>query len=166
MAKERERRLAEHYYIEKNRTATEIASLIKVTEATISGWVRKYGWKTRREAKAASPAQRVSNIKEVISLAASERIEASRELEIAIREEDINTITEIRKRIAAIDDGASKWNKALSYAIGEAKVPLVTYLDVMEWIFGAMRHFDEKLYLQTIDFQEHHVTQMSDEANR
>ncbi len=161
MAKDKEKKLAEHLYIEKGLTAKEVSLKVGVTESTISAWVNKWGWKARREALATSAASRYNNLQEVVSSIAAERLSLSRELDTALRIGDEPTAATIRMKMAKLDDGAAKWNKVLTTAKTEAHVPLSTYMDVMDRIFNALRAHDEKLYLQTIQFQEHHLTEIS-----
>lgn len=161
MAKDKERRLAEFYYIEKGKTAKEISILINVREATISRWVSTSGWKARREASATSATSRCDNLQQVISELATERIELSRELKNALDIEDTKTANELRKQIASIDDGVSKWNKSLESAKKIATIPLHIYLEVMERIFTDLRTTDSETYLKTIAFQEQHIEKIS-----
>lgn len=161
MAKDRERKLAESYYVDKGCTAKEVAVKVGVTESTVSGWVGKYGWKARREAVNTSAASRFENIRQVMSDLAEERRERKRELDDALRIGDELSAADIRKTIARLDDGVAKWNKALESARDEAQIPLSVYLSVMDRILSALREHNEKLYLQTLEFQESHIIEMS-----
>lgn len=161
MAKDRERKHAESLYVDKGCTAREVAAKVGVTEATVSGWVSKYGWKARREATTISAVSRFENIRQVVSDLAEERRELKRDLDNALRIGDEAAAAEIRKTIARLDDGVAKWNKALESARDEAQISLSTYLEVMERIFNALRENNEKVYLQTLEFQEQHIVGIS-----
>lgn len=161
MAKDKERQMGYYYYVEKNRSAKEASLLSGVTEATFSAWVRKFGWKSQREARAMSCGTRTENIKQLIDELAAQRIALGRELDLAVAEKDDKLASDIRRQLAAVDDGAAKWNKALAAAAKEGKITLTIYLDVMEQIFGALRNADEHLYLQTLSFQEQHIHEVS-----
>ncbi|MBN2814970.1 MAG: helix-turn-helix domain-containing protein [Bacteroidales bacterium] len=161
MAKERERRLAHILYVEQKKTAKEVAEMVGVSEKTLSDWVTKFNWKTERSARNTSPSQRIANLENIIAGIAEERIELTRQLAqvelTAAREE----VEEIRKQISKLDDAVSKWNKTLRDINKEARIPLATYLEVMQTIFDALQAYDPKLYMQTLNFQEHHVHTVS-----
>ncbi|MCS3265816.1 hypothetical protein NXX78_04615 [Bacteroides fragilis] len=55
----------------------------------------------------------------------------------------------------------SKWNKARITAQKDERVPLDIYLQVMDNIFDSLRLFDMELYTRTLDFQEQHIYQIS-----
>ncbi len=145
MAKEREQRVARILYVEQHKTAKEISGLINVSEATLSKWINKFGWKNERTARLSSPALRGENIKQLINELSEQRLESSRELRQAIEVADLERTTDLRKQIAGIDDAVSKWNKTLQNIHKENQVSLATYLSVMEMIFDALREYDEKL---------------------
>ena len=166
MPKDNERQLAYYYYVEKQKTAKETAELVGVTPATMSKWIARCGWKAQREARALSPAARIENIRSLIANLAEERVALGRELEKALAVGDPKQVAALRCQMAAVDDGAAKWNKTLENAQLEGKIRLTTYLDVMERIFNALRDYDAKLYLQTVGFQEQHVHDISDKADR
>lgn len=161
MAKDRERKLAESLYVDKGCTAREVALKVDVTEATVCGWVGKYGWRARREAVSIAPASRFENIRQVVSDLAEERREHKRNLDNALQIGDEAAAADIRKIIARLDDGVAKWNKALESARDEAQISLSIYLEVMERIFNALRENNEKVYLQTLEFQEQHIVEVS-----
>ena len=76
---------------------------------------------------------------------------------MAEKEANKELVEETRKNISKIDDAVSKWNKTLRDINKEAKIPLATYLEVMQSIFEALQHYNPKLYMQTLDFQEKHI---------
>lgn len=161
MAKEREQRVARILYVEQQKTAKEISQLINVTEATLSKWINKLGWKDERNARLSSPALRAENIKQLINELSEQRLDASRELREAIESADLERTTDLRKQIAGIDDAVSKWNKTLQNIHKENQVSLATYLSVMEMIFDALEEYDEKLFYSTLDFQDKHLNEVS-----
>lgn len=161
MAKNREKQLAEYYFIEKNKTAREVALMVGITEATMSAWVNKEGWKARKEANAISKASRCTNIEDVISQMARERLGLSAELEQAMAANDLSAISDIRKKMASLDDGVAKWNKRLEGAKKTGIITLSTYLAMVDYLFDCLFQYDEKKYMSLIDFQEHHVREVS-----
>ncbi|MDX9703921.1 MAG: hypothetical protein RBU23_12895 [Candidatus Auribacterota bacterium] len=163
MAKEKEKRLAYILYVEQKKTAKEIAQLTGVSEKTLSVWINANDerWKKDQRLRHTSPAQRVANIEQIISNLADDRIRKSLDLAEAESQGDHDLIPDIRKEIAKIDDAVSKWNKTLRDINKENKIALSTYLEVMQSIFEAMQHHNPKLYMQTLDFQEKHIHDVS-----
>jgi len=49
MAKEIERQAAYEFYVKQQKSAKETARLVRVTQKTIGGWVKKHKWKERRD---------------------------------------------------------------------------------------------------------------------
>lgn len=165
MAKPQERQQAFFYYVEKGKSAKETAAIVGITEKTMSDWVTKSGWKTQREARAMSAESRAENIKQLIDHLAGQRMELGESLAAAIAVGDVGVEAAIRRQMAAIDDGAAKWNKSLDNIKKNSNIRLAVYYEVMEQIFNALRLFDEGLYLKTIDFQEAHVHEVSVKMN-
>lgn len=163
MAKDKERKLAYILFVEQKKTAKDIAKLVNVSEKTLSAWINADGerWKKDQRARHASSSNRVANIEQIISNLADDRIRKSLELEKAENSADHETASDIRKDISKIDDAASKWNKALRDINKENKVPLATYLEIMQTIFQALQADDPALFLKTVDFQERHIHDVS-----
>jgi transposase len=161
MAKERERKTAHILYVQQKKSASEVANLVGVSEQTLSAWVTKYHWKTERDARNTSPYRRIENLESIISGLADERIELSRRQAESEKAGNREEVDEIRKQISKLDDAVSKWNKTLRDINKEARIPLSTYLEVMQTIFDAMQAYDPKLYMQTLDFQENHIHTVS-----
>ncbi len=157
MSKERERKIARRMYVELNMTGKEIAEEVAVTEKTISSWVKKYKWKAEKIARNINEKKQLENIHAIISEMAYERMELSANLKKAKKEANSELISQIRKQIASIDDGISKWNKTLTNIDKENKISLKIYLQVMEEIFEALLRYDDKIYSQTLEFQEMHT---------
>mgnify|MGYP000855189083 CR=1 FL=1 len=157
MAKERERKLARILYVEQKKSAKETAEMVGVSEKTLSDWVARYKWKTERDARNTSPTQRINNIENIISSLADERIELGRRLSESEKEGNRQEVDDIRRQISKLDDAVSKWNKTLRDINKESRIPLSTYLEVMQSIFDALQAYDPKLYMQTLNFQEKHI---------
>ena len=163
MAKEKEKKVAYLLFVEQKKTAKEISQLVNVSEKTLSGWINADDerWKKDQRVRHTSPTQRVANIEQIISNMADERISKGRQLTEAEADGDHEKASDIRKDISKIDDAVSKWNKTLRDINKESKVPMSTYLEVMETIFQALQAHNPKLYMQTIDFQEKHIHDVS-----
>lgn len=157
MAKEKERKTAHILFVEQNKSQKDIAQLLGVTEKTVSDWVNKNGWKEEQTARNASPARRINNIKAIITGLSEERIELSTQVRAAEQDGDEKTANSIRERISKIDDAVSKWNKTLENIDRENQITLSIYLEVMDRIFNALRLYDTKLYMNTVEFQEQHL---------
>ncbi len=165
MAKDKERKTAYILYVKQGKTAKEVASLVGVSEKTISGkdgWVNKYGWKAARNAKITSYENRIDNIHQLIDDFAENRLKLQKELtEIALKGGNKERTAEIRQDLARIDSGVANWNKTLEQVDKENRISLGTYINVMDRIFKALRAFDIEIYMQTIAFQEHHIVEKS-----
>ncbi len=163
MAKDQERAIAHNLYVEQGKTAKEISALLHVSEKTISAWVNANdeAWKKERNARTTSPLKRIENIREIIGNLADRRINLGKELITLEKDGDNEAIEAKRKEISQIDDAVSKWNKTLKDLDKENRVSLAGHLKIMDEIFDTMRHFDEKLYYNTIKFQEHYLVVIS-----
>lgn len=161
MAKEKERRTAHILYIEQSKTAKEISDLLGVAEKTIGEWVAKYGWKEERSARQASPQKRADNIKQIITNLSEDRLKLSRQIKTSEETGKVDGIDELREEVSRIDDAVSKWNKTLENVEKESRISLATYLNVMDEVFTAMRLFDPKLFMSTVEFQEQHIHKIS-----
>ena len=163
MAKDRERQTAKLYYVEHNLTAKEVAQRVGCAEKTIGEWVAKYHWKQERDAKNLSPAKRLNNIKEIISKLSEEWLDLNRQVkELEEAKAEPKEISEVRMRIRGVDDAVSKWNKTLENIEKETNIPLATYLSVMESVFQALMRHDRTIYMNLLDFQEQHITDVSE----
>ncbi|MBV5336897.1 MAG: hypothetical protein J0653_02600 [Deltaproteobacteria bacterium] len=160
MAKEKEKKLAHILYVEQGKDACEISTLVKVSEVTLSKWVREGAWKIERDARNSSPHLSIGNIKKIMGSLGEDRLRLNKELRQAECSSDAESATDIRKQINRVDDAISKWNKALGAMDKESRVSLSSYLWVMEEVFQGLRAFDLDLYMKTLDYQEYHIQQM------
>lgn len=165
MAKEydNKRNVAKHMYVVENKTAKEIATLLDVAQKTIGDWVKKFGWREERDAKATSSRKRVENLEQIISGLAEKRLRLERQIdeETSKPSPDLEIIEAYRKEIASVDYAVANWNKSLLNVKKESKITAAQYYMVMEDVFKSLMQFDYQLYLTTIDFQQHHVESIS-----
>lgn len=156
MAKTRERSIARNYYVDLGKTAKEISELIGVSEQTLTKWINdpKDNWKEQRLAKISNSAVRTDNLKQVINGLCDDRLALDYQLKLAVTAKDSKTEAILRTSIARVDDALSKWNKALQSLDKENKIPFSTYVMVMEELFKELNNYDQKLYIQSLDFQE------------
>ena len=160
MAKNKERAIAKQLYIQ-GKTQKEISGLVNVQEKTIGDWVRKYGWKAERDARISSTKSQTANIKAIISSMAEERIAIHNDILKAKEANNRDELERLQKEASVIDDGVSKWNKTLENMDKENRISLPVYLDVMDDIFKALQNTSPKIFMQTLDFQESHLTTIS-----
>lgn len=153
MSKDKEIKLARILYVDQGKTAKEVASTVGVHEKTLGAWVEKYNWRTLRDAKANSPDLMIINIKDLLRTLAEERMEIDAKTDMDESQK--------AKRKAKLADEVSKWSKALEVAQNESKIPLGTYLGVMDKIFDAIRDAHPKIYMELLDFQERHINHVA-----
>lgn len=165
MAKEYDskRTVAHHMYIVEKRTAKEIAETLKIAQKTVGEWIKKYGWKEERDAKAISATKRIDNLERIITDMAEKRLKLEREIdeEEARQKPDRDKIENLRKEVAQVDYAVANWNKSLTNVRKESKTTLVQYLQVMEDIFQHLAKYNYQVFLSTLDFQEHHILEIS-----
>ncbi len=155
MAKDREKRTARELYL-LGKPQKVIAELVNVTEKTVSRWVSNGNWKVIRDSKVNTGKTKTDNIKQILSDIAEETIAINRRIENTT---DREKLKELRKQRNQLADEAAKWNKALENLDKDNKVSFATYLQIFEEIFSNLHSFDEKLYMQTLDFQEHLINE-------
>lgn len=162
MAKDRERSTAKILYVDQNLTAKTVAERVGVSEKTVGDWIEKYNWKALRDAKNASPVNRINNIKQIISNLSDEWLDIDREIKkLESTGTDYKEVTEKRARLKGISDEVSKWNKTLENIEKDSNVSLATYIYVMEDMFDSLAQFDRDLYIKLVPFQEHHINKVS-----
>lgn len=165
MAKEYDskRTVAHHMYVAEKRTAKEIAETLKIAQKTVGEWMKKYGWKEERDAKAISATKRIDNLERIITDMAEKRLKLEREIEDeeARKEPDRDKIENLRKEVAQVDYAVANWNKSLTNVRKESKTTLVQYLQVMEDIFQHLAKYNYQVFLSTLDFQEQHILEIS-----
>ena len=148
-------------YVEGGKTQKEIAQKLQRTEKTIGAWALKYGWKNERTARINSVKNQESQVNEILNHYAAQSLELLEELKREKQVGNNETCLELNKKLTAISDDVSKWNKRLESLNKENKATLSTYLYVMDDIFEAMRAFDQKLYNKSLSFQEEHLQKIS-----
>ncbi|AZA87148.1 hypothetical protein EG349_10290 [Chryseobacterium shandongense] len=190
MAKQEQKNLAFFYFTEERMEAKEIATKLKVRPNTVGDWIKNGNWKQIRDSKINQSGQRLDRIQQVIDDLAVERLDIMkkikeypqqiRELEKEIREvSNKNIQVELKTQVAElkgeekdlkrqtvfIDQGIAMWNKTLANFHTENKITLTRYIEIQEKIFNAMREYDEKLYMKTLDFQHEHILHAATQYN-
>ncbi len=160
MAKDRERSHARVLYVDKGKTAKQIALEVGVNENTIGKWIEKFNWKKDKAAKILNKESREENIIEIIGSFAAERLELQKDVKTAIKAGDKETANEIRKQIAQIDDSVSKWNKTYETIKKESEISQLVMINVADIIF---KHFDSRyphLQKESTEFQEIFISEI------
>lgn len=152
---------ARHYYVEQLKDAEEIAVLLNTPQRTIRSWIDKKNWKQERDARLNSQKERIENIKKVISNLTEQALRVQDMRNDAVLEQDKEQIASLDLQAVGIADQISKWNKALETLDKKGRIDLGVYLQVMDEVFGAMQSYDNKLFLNTLDFQQHHIEHVS-----
>ena len=160
MAKKQERTIAKQLFIQ-GKTQKEIAALVDVQEKTIGEWVKKFGWKSERDARMSGSKNQIENIKAIISQIAEDRLAVHNKIQKAQKNGNLEVLVTLQKEAATLDDGVSKWNKTLENMDKENKVSLAVYLEIMDDIFKALSNHDMKIFMKTISFQESHLSTIS-----
>ncbi len=159
--KDKEREVARIMYTKQGLDARTIAGRLNLNIKTVYRWIKQYNWQALRSAELTKPTQRLENIRQIIFDLAEQRLAISNQIKEAEKKADKDTIAQLRKDLAQIDNAASYWNKVLAQIDKESKVSLAQYLLIMEEIFEALRQYDPKIFIQTIEFQEYYLQKLT-----
>lgn len=175
MAKEKEKQIAFHLYIDKNLTAKQIAMhpQVQVRPNTVGTWIKEGNWKKIRDAQQNQSSERLERIQTVIDGLSTERLAIIKEIKdtkelIAdglngdLLKEARAKLVELNKEAVRIDNGIAMWNKTLLSFHKENRVSLSVYIEIQNKIFEALRAYDETIYMQTLDFQQAHILETSE----
>lgn len=162
MAKDKEKAVAKKYFIEFFKSQKEIAEDLNVSEKTVGKWVNDGKWKALRDAKLNSTQNQAENLKDLISELTEKALEIhgkikiieSKGLQATPEEKDL--LIEHKKEATRISQEVAMYNKTLTQ-FNNTKLPLGTYIEVMEDIFKNLQAYDKDLYLKTLDFQREHL---------
>lgn len=162
-AKIAEQQAARIFYVEQYKTAKEISALLPVSEKTIGDWILKNGWKAQRDNKVNSNKNQLDKIRELIAIKSERAISIERELQKAKLDPKRNQelIAILTQESIGLSDEISKWNKTLENLDRENKISLSSYLEIMDNIFKSMQKDYPDVYVNTIEFQEKHLNEIS-----
>lgn len=155
--KSSERALAKELYM-RGLNQKEVANRVGVQERTVGAWVKKYGWRTERDARINSDAGRIESLKDIITQLTGQHIEILEELK---REKDPKIRIEKQKLGFTLSNEVANYNKALESLRDQKRVSLAVYIDVMEQIFNALQIHSPKLYINLVDFQQDHLAEVA-----
>lgn len=155
------KKAAELMFIDQGKNQKEIALTLAISEQTVSKWANAGKWKLARDARTNSTKKRADDIKAVIANLAERRLDIFKEIELAKESDDKNQIIALNREAVAIGQETAMYSKALEKMDSEQKKTLSVYLEVMDEVFRSLQMFDANLYLQTLNFQEQHIVDVS-----
>jgi len=131
--KKHEYDLAFHYYTKEGQTAKRIAEKLKISENTISSWVKKYDWKKILNANYSTIKKTLQDLEQLKSILIERRLEQERNPEITIDKALIYEIRTLSKEI----DGYTKDTYSLS-----------TYIEIVEELLNDIKKTNIELHSQ------------------
>lgn len=158
--KDKEKAQAKSLYMD-GRSQKDIASIINVSENTLSKWCREGKWESERAARLFSSSKLEDNKKQILITMSEMVLDLQKERKeiLALPEEDQDKgrLLEISQQIVSMSDAANKTDKQGDKRQKENRISLAIYLEVMDDIFNALLVENPKVHNDTIDFQERHV---------
>lgn len=162
MAKHREKEVAKQLFIQYFKSQKEIAEDLGITEKTVGKWVAEGNWKALRDAKLNSNEQQITNLKSLISEYTEKALTIMDQIKLleakgkSIEPAEKEELVELKKESTRISQEVAMYNKTLTQHQSD-KLPLSTYLEVMEDIFKALQGYNKEVYMKTLDFQKSHL---------
>jgi transposase len=149
-SKETEKKLAEHYYVDKGWSVDQIVEKVHVHRCTVDRWIEDNSWRSKRAARHASKERQLARLNELLE----------RQVEKMLELEDNSEASD--KEIGGLADRISKTNKAIETAMKEMEPPLSVQLSIIGKYNDALMKYDAKVYMSTVDFQEHYIYELAD----
>jgi transposase len=149
--KDKERLLAEGYYIDQGWTAKQIAAALSVSEKTVGSWVEVGKWKEKRIAKETSPDSLLKSYSELLTGLVDRRLEI------------LNSEDKSSKELKGITDEISKISKAIDTIKKGGSPTLRVYIWCIERFMGGLQAHNPKLFFQLVEYQREHITLMAGE---
>lgn len=156
------KRTAFEYVVVQGYDQKEAAQILQLTEATLSKWATEGKWKEQREARQQCDSTDSDNIRKLIRVMSSQRLELEEQILDAQKAGDPKEEVRLRGEARRISDEISKMNKTL-ITMDKSSYTLGTFIDVMDEIFNSLRQYDEDLWAKTIDFQSNIVRRKTNE---
>lgn len=155
------KKAAEIMFIEQGKNQKEIAQVLSISEQTISKWATVNKWKEERTARMNSVEKRADDIKKVIASLTERRLEITNEINAAKKRGDKTAVNDLQREAVGIGQEVAMYTKALQVMDKANKPTLSMYLEIMDDIFKSLNHHNSPLYLQTLDFQESHISNIA-----
>lgn len=146
------KRTAYEYIVVQGQSQKETASILDITEATISKWAQEGKWKDSRKDRQQCHSTDADNIKKLLRVMSQQRLELEESILDAQKVGDSKEEIRLRKEARALSDEMSKQNKTL-LTLDKSNYTLGVFIDVMDEVFNSLRVYDENLWARTIDFQ-------------
>lgn len=161
--KEQQKANARNAYMSGRYQQKDIAALVGVSTNTISKWATEGKWKESRAASFMSDDKINENGKQALANLGEMLLDQQKKREELIQaaEPDHLAIAAVDSAILKITDGMAKLKKSYESIDKNNAVSYATYMQVMSSVFSALRDYDLKLFMQTIDFQSTHSQEMA-----
>jgi hypothetical protein len=127
----------------------------------VSAWIDKYGWKQEREARMNGDRNRISEIKELISLLTQKRMKLFKDAAQHTQDGNMEKAIDCNKEGSVTSDEVSRWNKTLENLDERNRISLSLYIEVMDDLFNSIHKSHPKVYRELLDFQEEHLSHIS-----
>lgn len=150
------KRTAYEYIVVQGLSQKETASILDITEATLSKWAIDGKWKELRQGRQQCISTDGDNLKKLLRVMSQQRLELEEQILEAQKIGDTKEEIRLRKDARALSDEMSKQNKTL-LSLDKTTYTLGVLIDVLDDIFNSMRQYDESLWERTIDFQSVYV---------
>lgn len=155
MAKEKEKEIAQTFYIEQCLTAKEISKKINVSEKTIGSWVEKGNWRELRLSKQTTPDVLISKYNELLTILLDKRLKLEKDKENKIIDGDDN--------MRSVIDEMSKVSAMIERLQVDGKASLRTHIHCLEKFMASLHQNNAKLFMLLIDFQKEYLTLLAEE---
>jgi len=149
-AKETERELAKHYFVDKGMAPEEVADKVNVTRNTVDRWAEAGKWVELRTARHASRERLLERSNNYLELLVSKAIE--------MENDEASDPSELMK----LSDRISKANKAIETARAGMDPPLSVQLTIIGGFMDALLKADAKQYMALMQFHENYIYQLAD----
>ncbi len=151
-------------FVEQGKSQVEVHEILGVSTQTLTKWVNdpKDNWKDQRTAKMNSSLKRADDIKNVIGTLTERRIEIFELTKQAQGQKNKTEVFLLQKEAVSIGQEIAMYSKALEAVDKSNKPSLRIYLEIMDQIFKALSDHNKELYLQTVDFQESHISSVAE----
>ncbi len=151
------KRAAYQLIVVEGKTQRQAAEILGVSEQSMSDWAKDGDWRNMRKARQSAESTTIENIRQIIAIASSKRLQLEDEINEAVKTGDKEKELELRRKANSYSDEISKQNATLKNMDKVNGITLGVYIDVMDDIFNCLREHDEDLFEKTIDFQTLHA---------
>lgn len=157
------RRAAWEYIVEKGKTQKETASILGVSEKTMSDWSSEGSpnWREQRKTRQSAASTARENIQRIISILSEKRLNIELQINAAVDMNDKDSELRLRKEANQLSADMSWQRKNLEGVDKDNNITLGLYVDIFDDIFTALRTHDSDLFEKTIEFQTAHLRRKS-----